>query len=422
MSASVCYHYHTGIKSGRTKSAKNRKIAVQYYDYIDATKAQEKGIRVQDNYAYSHPVTQGSRKAETTLNSATSDNSSEYLDPDKIQRKPRKRLTATKETAYASPLVKVESSSSATDNEQKTLEVVPSTENLKKTAEAGSAYAPPIPNLGRSQSEANEGKKRLIKTESLKVIPEDTLATYAPPVSNLGVTQSKTIVGKKRPIMTAKSADSPKVIPEEASAPYAPPIPNLGGSQSEPSKGQKRLALKAKESFKGTKTMTMTESAYTPPVPNLGGSSSDINVGLNLKPTKSSKPLHLTKKTEQHAYAPPFANLETYSQTGLTGKAGGAKPADDPGYVGPVLAPSKHTEGIELKDNYAYKVTKKKEQAAEYDSPDEKYVGPVVAPMKHTEGISLENNTAYKVSVKPKKKARKVQKPIDNSDLCKAYT
>ena len=343
--------------------------------------------------------------AETTLNSATSDDSNQYLDPNKIQRRARK--TASKETTYASPNGEVGASSSVIDNEQKKLEVVPSkgTENSKKTAGGASAYAPPIPNLGGSHDEVTEGKKK----------------------QQLNASHAETDVGKKRLTLKKpiKSADSPKVVPEDASTPYAPPIPNLGGSQSELNKGQKRPGLKVKESFKGK---TTAESAYAPPVPNLGGSASNISgAPSQKKPTKSNKPLHLkpgTKKTEQHAYAPTFSSLETKSQTGQTGKAGGAKPAEDPGYVGPVVAPAKHTEGIELKDNYAYKVAKKKEQAA-YASTDEGYEGPVVAPAKHTEGISLKNNTAYKAAstaVKPKKKARRVQKPIDNSDLCKAYT
>ncbi len=57
-------------------------------------------------------------------------------------------------------------------------------------------------------------------------------------------------------------------------------------------------------------------------------------------------------------------------------------------------------------------------------NPDN-YVGPVEAPVKHSEGISLKENTAYKVTKTTgatKKGHAKVKKqPPVNSELLKAY-
>ena len=134
-------------------------------------------------------------------------------------------------------------------------------------------------------------------------------------------------------------------------------------------------------------------------------------------------------------FAPPFASQDkqlTQSKTSLTSIKGSTEAVDGAGYAGPVVPPAKHTEGIKLKDNYAYKLSKKKAKLMpSYSKPFNagEYVGPVVAPVNHTEGIALKDNTAYKAmedssKQAPKKgRARKAKKQkAVNSILSKAYS
>lgn len=340
-------YIHTGVKPA-TKADSNRRLATQYYDYIDTARAEEKGIRVKDNYAYNHP------KIGSKGNNTTYPDDGEYSDPNSTQRRARpkgrdKNNKISKE--HTAPLSEI---STVTQNEEP--ELYGSTKKLD-------------PLVSKS-------------TESLKSLPKGSKnETYAPPLGNLGIS----------------TADEPEIL---------------------------------ETAFVEEGKIDIYSSPQKNPDP-----ASPMKPKSKQKQNKSSKDMLASGKIakERKTYASPLTNMSV-SQTSLSGASmQAATPADDE-YVGPVVSPAKHNEGIDLKDNYAYKLTQKKEKLEldSYATPTttDDYVGPVVPPEHHNEGIDLKDNSAYKTSdvekskPVPKKRVQKV-KPVlkkSNSDLRTAYS
>ena len=334
------------------KSDINRQRAAQYYDYIDTAKAHETGIRLEDNYAYNNPSVTG--KANAGQSSQTT-----YADPSRHSENP-------------------------TDIPLKANKAYLESKKKKKTS---------LAKLSRAEREAYANT-----TPSLKNDPSGS-----------------------------KSTDSLKKTQERAT--YAPPLAMATASVTNSSKD-------AQISSKGP------QGTYEPL--SIDKDSSERKKSSKSKSSKLQKP-----KKERQTYASPLDNIAPLKAAYNAMKS----TTVDAEYVGPVVPPPKHTEGIDLKQNYAYKVTKQSSKQGDKESKKLKqgdkeskksrqgdkelkkskqgdkeskksrqgdkeshtkqgdvelyttadgYVGPIEPPKHHTEGINLKDNYAYSVTASAK--------------------
>ena len=336
-------------------------MAAQYYDYIDTTKAEEKGIRVKDNYAYNNPALQ-------TGAISTSLDDSQYQDPNTESRKRGKRSSKAKvakeRTAYAPPSLA-------------RLEEEPSSTSVPSVSHEAAVYAPPIADLGggaRSQSDDGATPPSSKTGGGKKGWIYDSIE-----MSTKQVMKKEAKASKKRGSSKKSSKKKGKKGKNEDRQMYAPPLSNV-----------ESITLQA--SGTGFKDDRQT---YAPPLLAInsqsnGGAGGGGNQG---------------KDGKGREYAPPLA---ASMNSGAMGIGNPGEPLDAAGYVGPVVAPPQHTEGIELKDNYAYKIAKKKKKSKKDDNPYD-YADSSVA------------GAGGAVTTKQKKAKSKTKKSLRNSVLFKAY-
>lgn len=390
------------------------------YDYIDTDKAEEKGIKLKENYAYTNPQRRSTKKhvknpdriAGAVYEDAEVSADSSHAHARDIMLKDN--------YAYRPTMNKMGSAKSLLENTQESQ----GEKNISKET-----YAPPLASLsssvvrGKTMSvEEMKDNSSYEKDVSLKSTVHNI---YAPPTMIENPTSSETstnehalgtttqLPGEDGSILSKKDSrpprsSKPSIKPREM---YAPPSvvgmksQSLGGNAQTEKGGE----TQDKKSNKGTKTSQKSckqSSAMT---------EDDIELLA-----VSSKSVALKQE-----YTYITTTKQDVKQPAVERGGEGSLYTTGDGYVGPVVPPEKHTEGISLKQNYAYTITGKQSDACA-EAYAEGYVGPVVPPVKHTEGIALKDNYAYKatsVTIDPKKKrARNIsKKKIDNSDLRKAY-
>lgn len=360
----------------KQKSTVNLQRAGQYYDYIDTSKAQENGIRLEDNYAYNNPSLTGKGKRSRRSRAAM------YADPS--QQRETEEIALKSNRAYLESKKKGKRSQRKSSGSKKAVE--------RKT------YASPLGNLSTNISSSSlattqtpssvEAPATFKPTESSKQ-PQERIE-YAPPKDFLTTTQTE----------TAKQTLSEETQKE--------PSKEIKETSDSTDKDKKKLDIYASPE---------RDSALT---------------GSN--PPKLHRPSLLKKPPikERKTYASPLdkiAPLKSEVKTPAPATDKAKKPGGEEEYMGPVVpsATAKNPEGIDLKQNYAYKVAKKAKQES-YATPGE---GATPA-----EEIALKTNAAYKAPVdappqeakgdkksaasKSKKRPPK-PKPFENNDLRNAY-
>ena len=295
------------------------------YDYIDTHKAEERGITLRQNYAYSNPFKRKKKNAKNPDRVV----GAVYEDTSKNGKHSEHDIKLKNNYAYRSNFT----SGTAQGEGSSTKEVPSNNEKNKKKI-----YAPPMKMRDDKNTEEN---------------------TYAASGASNVEGSAKVARNESKP----RTKDKPHIQPRKMYAPL--PVVNTKSHSNDKKKMSDNQEKIEKSSCSD------------------GG------------------------QKQEYTYVATSTKCDKTSQVTPT--------------IGPVVPPEKHTEGIKVKENYAYSVAKSqaKDSGEVYSDG---YVGPVVPPIKHTEGITLTDNDAYKARGMMKKKIKgKKDQTADNSVLRNAY-
>lgn len=296
------------------------------YDYIDKDKAEERGIPLRQNYAYSNPF---KRKKKTNTV------------PDRV---PGALYEDTCRT------------SGQTEHDI----------DLKNNY----AYHPSATSVLKQSQNTKEAKCKNTKKRDKKLKPT-IRKIYAPPIE-----------------VTADVHDE-KTISSAAS-----------GSSGE---GKAKVTIIESEPRSQEKPQIQPRKMYQPlPVvnPKLQNHGEDKKKENDSHKSTSKLPSGSAQQVQKQS-AKEEAPKQEYSY--VTTSIKGAKAPPTGQHDRKAVAPGKRSGCIPLKVNYAYSACndQAKESGEVYSDG---YVGPVVPPIEHTEGITLSENYAYKAKIFMKKK------------------
>lgn len=355
----------SGIK-GHKPVQKANKPEQQYYDYIDTSKAEEKGIRLKKNYAYLNPFGSRDRNAaKRNRGDKKPGKNPEYVEPNTATKKQPEVIEVkenlaysqqdskkkdvnsrvTEQKTYASPLTKIEEEESATPAEDGAKESASGSSNLLKTGkvtkEGNKMYAPPLTGITASMSSAKDSTL----TRTIAASMEDSKLLTTVPDD-----------GEKTPLPKKKEMKM-----------YASPLNMLDKDPKSEKSDKKKSGKKPQLPKKPEETYYSLGSKKT------STDDKTKDEGIELKSNyayKVAKKIS-TKTAVEASYAIPEGDKESEDSSAKKTK----------------------NKDIEMKANTAYKATSGGETG---DAPSES---------------------------KPKKRPKKVKKPTTgNADLSKAYS